>query len=85
MATRIQKVKECDRAMCRRRKGVAWYSISMLEMPTVRFEDGTEVCCASGELCPAHVEMVKHFIDDLFKNKKEYNDDPEPADPTDRS
>ncbi len=77
MAERITKTRECDRAGCRRRKDVAWYSLSMNEATTVRFEEGSEVCSASGELCPAHVKMVERFMDNLFKNTKEYPADPE--------
>ncbi len=78
MATRIQEVKECDRAMCRRRKDVAEYAL-------VLSRGGIAENGAAGELCPAHAKMAKRFIDDLFNNKKEYDDAPEPTDPTNRT
>ena len=78
MATRIQKVKECDRAMCRRRKDVAEYEL-------VLSKDGVVARRTKGELCPGHVTMAMCFMNQLFLNKKEYDDGSEPTDPTDRT
>ncbi len=72
MATRTVTYPECDRAGCRRRKGVEKYKLVLYER---EIESVSEL--AEGELCPAHVEMVRRFINNLFKNTKEYPDGPE--------
>ena len=70
MAEGITKTRECDRAGCRNRKGVAYYEIIMLNV------NGDEGPSVSGELCPAHAKMAARFIDNLFKNTKEHPNDP---------
>ncbi len=71
MAERITKTRECDRTGCRRRRDVQYYEMTMLDAGS------DEVAAASGELCPAHRNMVVRFIDNLFKNTKEYPADPD--------
>ena len=65
MAERITKTRECDRGGCRRRKGVEAYDLVLSADP------GGVMYSASGELCPAHMEMVARFINNQFKNTKD--------------
>ena len=69
MAERITKVRECDRKFCRNRKGVAVYTLRLI--PDM---DESPISETEGELCPAHAEMARKFIANLFKNTKEYDD-----------
>ena len=77
MATRTKTYQECDRAGCRNRTGVKDVGLT-LEDFTNRDGDGDPTILESlcGELCPAHIEMVKRFMANLFKNTKQY-DEPE--------
>jgi len=68
MATRTQKVHECDRAGCRRRKDVQYYEVTMLDAVS------NEMAGNQGELCPAHRKMAANFINNLFKNTKDYDE-----------
>jgi len=68
MAERITKVKECDNGLCRRRKGVVKITLVLIGSDGMEFRTG-------GELCPAHVLMVKRFMDNMFDNKKEYDNE----------
>lgn len=72
MATRTVTYPECDRAGCRRRKGVKEVHVSLEVVGDDNLYGDPEQ--QEGELCPAHVAMVKRFMDNLFKNTKEYPD-----------
>ncbi len=84
MAERIQKIRECDRALCRRRKGVRKVKLTML----VGDEDGIfpstgqqyEVW-GEGELCPFHRVMALNQQDAMFKNTKKYDESEAPEEP----
>ena len=67
MATRVQKIRECDRGGCRRRKGVDVYRLVLYER-----EIESVAHQVKAEICPAHVEMVIRYMDNLVKNTKEY-------------
>ncbi len=74
MATRTKTYKECDRAGCRSRTGVREYEL-VLRAKTVTADDPGYACVVAtghGELCPAHEQMTKRFIECVFKNTKEY-------------
>ncbi len=72
MATRTQQVKECDRAMCRNRKGVTAVRIVV---QVIQPELGVWVgdrC--EGELCPTHLKLAKSQAAAMFKNSKTYGE-----------
>ncbi|KKN45149.1 hypothetical protein LCGC14_0686020 [marine sediment metagenome] len=73
MATRTKKIKECDRAGCLNTRDVAFVALTMNGGPERR-----HIAETSGDLCPVHVRMVGRFMDNLFKNTKQY-DEPAPA------
>ena len=75
MATRTQKILECDRAGCRNRKGVRPVSLT-LEIDIEEIEGLPDVpgTMVGGDLCPYHLAMAETFLDNLFKNTKPYDD-----------
>lgn len=82
MAERITKVRECDRAGCRRRKGVKKVKLAMW----VADENGvfpstahTHGLWIEGELCPFHRKMASDQQLAMFQNTKQY-DEPEDND-----
>ncbi len=75
MATRTQKIRECDRADCRNRKDVDTYCIIF------KRSEGEALSIDEGELCPAHVKMVERFITNLFNNTKQYDEPEAPEEP----
>ena len=78
MAERITKTRECDRAMCRRRKGVRQYELVLRSTSSPGVTYDCVVATGHGELCPAHAVMVQTFMANLFKNTKQYDDPTSP-------
>ncbi len=70
MATRMQKIRECDSTLCRRRKLVRHVKI------TVQLEGESGPTVFEGDLCPIHVSQAILQNEKRFKNTKQY-DEPE--------
>tara|TARA_Y100000310_G_C20482378_1_gene715311 strand:- start:239 stop:487 length:249 start_codon:yes stop_codon:yes gene_type:complete len=72
MATRIQKTRECDAGLCRRRKGVKMVRV-LVELANAegRYERAIGY---EGELCPTHAQIIIEQPRRVFTNKKEYPD-----------
>lgn len=71
MTMRVQEIRECDRAKCRRRKGVRGVAIYIEALDAADCKP-QRMISKTGELCPYHLKLAISQTAAMFDNTKDY-------------